>query len=95
MTNLDLSLFYVELENSKLKFESPLLSDQDKVGLKVLAEVSAAEPDVGIFGNGKISLAIEEIYCSEDGFDEEENIIDRFDEERIEDIAHQIYNQVT
>ena len=93
MTNFDLSLFYVELENRKLKFESPLLSKKDKVGLRVLAEVSSAEPDVGIFGNGKISLAIEEIYCLEDGFNEEENIIDRFDEERIEDIAHQIYNQ--
>lgn len=77
---------------SEFNIELPNCWGETK-SLRVIADISRAEPDVGIFGNGKISLAIEEIYCLEDGFDEEENIIERFDEERIEDIAHQIYNQ--
>tara|TARA_R110002110_G_C13124248_1_gene688183 strand:+ start:309 stop:557 length:249 start_codon:yes stop_codon:yes gene_type:complete len=64
---------------------------QHNVPLKVVAEVHPCEPDVGIMGNGKVSLCIVAVYCSEDGYDPKENIIHCFDQERIDDIAHIIY----
>ena len=51
---------------------------QHNVPLKVVAEVHPCEPDVGIMGNGKVSLCIVAVYCSEDGYDPEENIIHCF-----------------
>jgi len=46
---------------------------------------------VGVMGNGKVALTVLEVYCSEDGYDPKENIIDCFDQQRIDDIAHEIY----
>ena len=37
--------------------------------LRVIADISRAEPDVGDFGNGDISVTVQEVYCNEEGFD--------------------------
>jgi hypothetical protein len=54
-----------------------------RIPLRVVAEVSDCEPDIG--------LTVLEVYCSEDGYDPKENIIECFDQQRIDDIAHEIY----
>jgi len=60
--------------------------------LRVIADISRAEPDVGDFGNGDISVTVEEVYCTEDGFDPKENIYSTV-EDRLDDIAHLIYQR--
>ena len=66
----------------------------ENVSLKVVADLSAAEPDVGIRGNGREALEIISVYCSAEGYDPEEDIRDRFSEDRLDDIAHIIYQQL-
>ncbi len=60
--------------------------------LRVIADISRAEPDVCEFGNGDISVTVQEVYCNEDGFDPNENIYSMV-EGRIDDIAHLIYQR--
>ncbi len=62
-----------------------------RIPLRVVAEVGDCEPDIGTKGNGKVALTVLEVYCSEEGYDPKENIIDCFDQQRIDDIAHEIY----
>jgi hypothetical protein len=72
------SVFYIDLPNWQQQF----------VPLKVVAEIDHAEPDVGIFGNGSVAVQIVRVFYQGD------NIISDLSEDRIEDIAHIIYDQL-
>ena len=72
------SVFYIDLPNWQQQF----------VPLKVVAEIDHAEPDVGIFGNGSVAVQIVQVFYQGD------DIISDLSEDRIEDIAHIIYDQL-
>ena len=72
------SVFYIDLPNWQQQF----------VPLKVIAEIDDAEPDVGIFGNGSVAVQIVQVFYQGD------DIISDLSEDRIEDIAHIIYDQL-
>jgi len=82
---MDSSSFHIDLPNW-LTHETG-----KRIPLRVVAEVGDCEPDVGVMGNGKVALTVLEVYCSEEGYDPKENIIECFDQQRIDDIAHEIY----
>ena len=72
------SVFYIDLPNWQQQF----------VPLKVVAEIDHAEPDVGIFGNGSVAVQIVQVFYQGD------DIISDLSEDRIEDIAHIIYDRL-
>ena len=74
---------------TEFNIELPNCWDDSK-SLRVIADISPAESDVGIKGNGKIVVNVEEVYCTEEGFDPQEDIYSVV-EDRIDDIAHLIY----
>lgn len=78
------STFHIDLPNWLM----------ENVSLKVIGDLSPAEPDVGIRGNGREALEIISVYCNAEGYDPEEDIRDRFSEDRLDDIAHLIYEQL-
>ena len=57
----------------------------------VVVSVEPAEPDVGAFGNGRVSIGIEAIYRRADSI--LVDIEDEFDALEVEKISHQIYDQ--
>ena len=72
------SVFYIDLPNWQQQF----------VPLKVVAEIDHAEPAVGIFGNGSVAVQIVQVFYQGD------DIISDLSEDRIEDIAHIIYDRL-
>ncbi len=64
-------------------------------GLYVLVEESRPEPDVGIFGDGKTSISIEEVFKG-DGYGSPtgESITCDFSPDALDSIAHKIYAQI-
>ena len=72
------SVFYIDLPNWQQQF----------VPLKVVAEIDHSEPDVGIFGNGSVAVQIVQVFYQGD------DIISDLSEDRIEDIAHIIYDRL-
>ena len=57
----------------------------------VVVTVEPAEPDVGAFGNGRVSIGIEAIYRRADSI--LVDIEDEFDAEQVENISHKIYDE--
>ena len=65
--------------------------DYNDQPIVVVVTVDRAEPDVGAFGNGEVSIGIEAIYRRADSI--LVDIEDEFDAEQVENISHQIYDQ--
>tara|TARA_E500000331_G_C17004561_1_gene603554 strand:- start:424 stop:672 length:249 start_codon:yes stop_codon:yes gene_type:complete len=78
------STFHIDLPNWLM----------ESTTLKVIVDISPAEPDVGVMGNGRDSIEILEVFCDAEGYDPKENIRDLFGDDRIDDIAHLIYQQL-
>ena len=57
--------------------------------LEVTVEEGAVEPDVGYFGNGKVAISVEDIHDHKGA-----SIIGEFTDMQIEDIAHEIYDEM-
>ena len=57
----------------------------------VVVTVEPAEPDVGAFGNGSVSIGIEAIYRRADSI--LVDIMHRYDAAELENISHKIYDQ--
>ena len=62
------STFHIDLPNWLI----------ESVTLKVIVDISPAEPDVGVMGNGREAIEILEVFC----------------DDRLDDIAHLIYEQL-
>ncbi len=54
--------------------------------LKVEVDVSPAEPDIGICGNGEVAVAVEDV-LDEDG----NSLMDTYSAIDVDDIAHEVY----
>tara|TARA_R100001369_G_scaffold54209_1_gene81089 strand:- start:339 stop:584 length:246 start_codon:yes stop_codon:yes gene_type:complete len=65
--------------------------DYDDEPIVVVVTVEPAEPDVGAFGNGRVSIGIEAIYRRADSI--LVDIEDEFDEGQVENISHKIYDE--
>tara|TARA_Y100000114_G_C11741734_1_gene319335 strand:- start:1203 stop:1445 length:243 start_codon:yes stop_codon:yes gene_type:complete len=70
------------------------LSMEKMLPLRVLADLSPVEPDVGIMGNGETAVEILSVYCDGDGYDPDEDIMHCFSEMKLEELAHEIYSQL-
>lgn len=65
--------------------------DYNDQPIVVVVSVEPAEPDVGAFGNGSVSIGIEAIYRRADSI--LVDIEDEFDALEVENISHQIYDK--
>jgi len=65
--------------------------DYNDQPIVVVVSVEPAEPDVGAFGNGSVSIGIEAIYRRADSI--LVDIEDEFDALEVEKISHQIYDK--
>jgi hypothetical protein len=64
-------------------------------GLYVLVEESPPEPDVGIFGNGKTSISVEQVFKGDGyGSPTDEEITGDLSPDELDSIAHKIYAQI-
>ena len=72
------SVFYIDLPNWQ----------QETVPLRVIAELSPPEPDVGIRGDGSVAVEIISVIY------QDADITADLSEDRLDDIAHEIYSQL-
>mgnify|MGYP003134463973 FL=1 len=55
--------------------------------LDVAVDMAPPEPDVGIFGNGKVAISVEEIHDAEG-----KSVMGDYSPLELDDIAHEIYD---
>ena len=72
------STFHIDLPNWQ----------QETVPLRVIAELSPPEPDVGIRGDGSVAVEIISVIY------QDADITADLSEDRLDDIAHEIYSQL-
>lgn len=48
---------------------------------------------MGVFGNGEVAISVEEVYCFDEKYDPEENLVGDFSPEKLDDVAQQIYRE--
>lgn len=72
------STFHIDLPNWR----------QETVPLRVIADLSHPEPDVGIRGNGSVAVEIISVIY------QDADITADLSADRLDDIAHEIYSQL-